>query len=46
MPVVVKRMKGSKPWKIIEVSTGKIVGESSNEKDASASARIINESLR
>lgn len=43
MPVhVIKRGKGAKPWKIVEVATGRIVGESATIEDAKASARIRN----
>jgi len=47
MPVTVKKVgDGPKPWKIVEVRTGRIEGESSNREDAEASARIINEAIR
>ena len=43
MPVKVeKRGSGSKPYKIIEKATGKVVGSSETKKDAEASARARN----
>lgn len=43
MPVRVVRRKGSKrPWKIVEKSTGRIVGSSTNKRKAQSSARVRN----
>ncbi len=49
MPVKVRRKrKGEKGkrWKIIEQSSGKIVGHSDTKKDAIASVRIKNNAVR
>lgn len=42
MPVRVRKGKPPKPWKIVEVATGKVVGSSETKKKAVASAAIIN----
>lgn len=42
MPVRVERRSGSRPYKIVEVSTGQVKGSSTNRKDAEASARARN----
>jgi len=42
MPVKVKRGSGKRPWKIVEKSTGKIVGSSTTKANAEASARARN----
>ena len=46
MPVIVRKRRGSRPYKIIEKSTGKIKGTSTNRKDAEASARARNMAWR
>ena len=46
MPVVVRKRTGSRPYKIIEKSTGKIKGSSTSRKNAEASARIRNAAWR
>jgi hypothetical protein len=43
MPVRVEKRQGRKPYKIVEISTGKVVGESWTKRDAEISARIRNE---
>ena len=43
MPVHVAFRGGARPWKIIEDSTGKVVGSSTNRKDAEISAWKRNE---
>lgn len=49
MPVKVrarrKNEKG-KPWKIVEESTGKVVGESDSKQDAEISASYRNKAYR
>ncbi len=40
MPYKVVKRSGKKPWKIIAIKTGKIVGSSTSKKKAEASARI------
>lgn len=42
MPVKVKKGSGSRPWKIVEVATGKVVGSSTTKAKAQASARARN----
>jgi hypothetical protein len=42
MPVRVERRSGEKPYKIVEIETGKVVGESETRRDAETSARIRN----
>jgi hypothetical protein len=42
MPVKVVRKSGVRPWKIVEVATGKVVGSSTSKADAEASARARN----
>jgi len=42
MPVKVVKRSGAKPWKIVEVATGKVVGSSTSKEDAEASARARN----
>ena len=39
MPWSVKKEKGAKPWKIVNDSTGKVVGSSTTKKAALASVR-------
>ena len=39
MPYKIKKGTGAKPWKIIALETGKIVGSSTSKKKAEASAR-------
>ena len=39
MPYVVKKMKGSRPFKIIKKTTGKVVGSSTSKENAMASMR-------
>lgn len=46
MPVKVVRRGGARPWKIIEVSTGKVKGSSKTKRDAEASARARNTAIR
>lgn len=38
MPVHVEKHSGKRPYKIIETATGRVVGTSSNPKDAHISA--------
>jgi hypothetical protein len=45
MPVRVERRSGKKPWKIVEKRSGKVVGSSTSEKKALASARARNAAL-
>ncbi len=40
MPYKIIKRNGKKPWKIIAISTGKVVGSSTSKKKAEASARI------
>ena len=42
MPYKVQKRKGKKPWKIVAVKTGKVVGSSSTKKNAQASIRARN----
>jgi len=42
MPVSVRKGSGNKPWKIVEKSTGKVVGTSTSKANAEASARARN----
>ena len=46
MPVVVRKGKGARPWKIVEKSTGKIKGTSTTKAKAEASARARNAAIR
>ncbi|MFH1387232.1 MAG: hypothetical protein ABIH50_06170 [bacterium] len=39
MPYKVVKRKGAKPWKIIALNTGEIVGSSTSKKKAEASVR-------
>jgi len=40
MPYKIIKRTGKKPWKIISIETGKIVGSSVSKKKAEASARV------
>lgn len=40
MPHTVRKRKGSKPWKVVDKSTGKVKGSSTSKRKAQASARI------
>lgn len=42
MPVVVRKGSGSKPWKIVEKNTGKVVGSSTSKEKAQSSANVRN----
>ncbi len=42
MPVRVEFRGGKRPFKIVEISTGKVVGSSVTKKDAESSARARN----
>lgn len=42
MPVRVSKRQGPRPYKIIEVATGRIVGSSASRVRAEASARVRN----
>ena len=42
MPVKVVKRSGPKPWKIVEVATGRVVGSSTSKAKAQASARARN----
>jgi hypothetical protein len=44
MPVTVRKGSGSKPWKIVEKSTGKVKGSSTTKAAALSSARARNAS--
>jgi len=46
MPVKVVKRAGVKPWKIIEVTTGKVVGSSTSKSKAKASARARNAAFK
>lgn len=46
MPVKVVRRTGVKPWKIVETSTGKVVGSSTSKSKAKASARARNKAWK
>ena len=43
MPVKVVKRSGYKPWKIVEIATGKVVGSAMNKRDADISAWKRNE---
>jgi hypothetical protein len=47
MPWTVKKGTGSKPWKIVKKTTGKVVGSSASKAKAEASvrARYASESI-
>lgn len=40
MPYKIVKRGGKKPWKIIAINTGKVVGSSTSKKKAEASVRI------
>jgi hypothetical protein len=40
MPYKIIKRSGKKPWKIIAIKTGKVVGSSTSKKKAAASVRI------
>lgn len=42
MPVSIRKGKGRKPWKIVEVATGRVKGASTMKAKAQASARVRN----
>ena len=42
MPYKTVKRKGKKPWKIIALNTGKVVGSSTTKKNAQASIRARN----
>lgn len=42
MPVKVRKGSGAKPWKIVEVATGKVKGSSTTKAKAQASANARN----
>lgn len=42
MPVTVRKGKGAKPYKIVEVATGRVVGASTTAKKAHISAGYRN----
>ena len=45
MPVVVRKRKGKKKYKIVEKSTGRMVGSSTTRAKAQASARVRNAAI-
>ncbi len=42
MPVTVRKGSGKRPWKIVEKSTGKVVGSSTSKEKAQKSANARN----
>jgi len=42
MPVVVRKRSGTRPYKIVEKATGRVVGSSITKTKAKASARARN----
>ena len=42
MPVKVVKRTGSRPWKIVEIATGRVVGTSISKAKAEAAARARN----
>jgi hypothetical protein len=42
MPVKVVKRSGARPWKVIEVATGKVVGSSVSKANAQSSANARN----
>ncbi len=42
MPVTVRKGSGERPWKIVEIASGKIVGASKTENKAKSAARVRN----
>lgn len=42
MPVSVRKGSGDKPWKIVEVKTGRTVGSSKTKDQAESSVRVRN----
>lgn len=42
MPVRVKKGSGSRPYKVVETATGKVVGSSTSREKAQASANARN----
>ena len=42
MPVKVRKGAGSKPYKIVKKTTGKVVGSAASKKKADASAKVTN----
>ena len=42
MPVHVEHRTGSRPWKVVETETGRVVGSSKSKTDAESSARARN----
>jgi len=41
-PVVVRKGKGERPWKIVEKESGRVVGSSESKAKADSSARARN----
>lgn len=46
MPVKIEKRSGDRPWKIVEIATGRVVGSSETKGDAEASARARNAAHR
>lgn len=46
MPVKVIKKSGTKPFKIVEVATGKVKGTSATKAKAVASTRVRNEAIK
>lgn len=44
MPVKVRHGSGKRPWKIVEVTTGKVAGSSTSKEKAQSSANARNAS--
>ena len=42
MPTIVRKGTGSKPWKIVEKATGKVVGSSTSKAKAQSSSNARN----
>jgi hypothetical protein len=42
MPVKVEKRSGARPWKVVEVATGKVVGSSTSKANAQHSANARN----
>jgi len=40
MPYKIIKRSGKKPWKIVAIDTGKVVGSSTSKKKAESSARV------
>lgn len=46
MPVTVRKGKGARPWKIVEIETGRQVGSSATKAKAARSAAYRNAAYR